>query len=232
MIVIRGHKHLHECAYIGDDSSEELEEIMEALQEGNETEKSPTNEPQFMKRHRPDIKFHSPRHSNPSENHTLNEIIDNSEITDPKTLKDLLHNLKEKSKGFKVKSTKSKFQLHVHRNSTIAKGESPHLKIISPENDTDSEEVLRDILGKLKNMGEKGSSILVKLNERYNRSSKANQHDNMVLDTKGRHYSKPVVKYEDDIDRARRRKREIILSTALGANLDDNENDKGIEEVR
>ena len=30
LIVIRGHKHLQECAYIGDDSSEELEEILRA----------------------------------------------------------------------------------------------------------------------------------------------------------------------------------------------------------
>lgn len=30
LIMIRGHKHLQECAYIGDDSSEELEEILRA----------------------------------------------------------------------------------------------------------------------------------------------------------------------------------------------------------
>ena len=31
--MIRGHKHLHECAFIGDDSSEELEEVVEIAQE-------------------------------------------------------------------------------------------------------------------------------------------------------------------------------------------------------
>lgn len=31
--MIRGHKHLHECAFIGDDSSEELEELVEVAQE-------------------------------------------------------------------------------------------------------------------------------------------------------------------------------------------------------
>lgn len=35
LILIRGHRHLHECAYIGDDSSEELEELMEIVAEGN-----------------------------------------------------------------------------------------------------------------------------------------------------------------------------------------------------
>lgn len=33
LILIRGHRHLHECAYIGDDSSEELEELMEIAAE-------------------------------------------------------------------------------------------------------------------------------------------------------------------------------------------------------
>lgn len=31
--MIRGHKHLHECAFIGDDSSEELEELLEVAKE-------------------------------------------------------------------------------------------------------------------------------------------------------------------------------------------------------
>lgn len=35
LILIRGHRHLHECAYIGDDSSEELSELMEIVAEGN-----------------------------------------------------------------------------------------------------------------------------------------------------------------------------------------------------
>lgn len=32
--MIKGYKHLQECAYIGDDSSEELDEIIEAYQLG------------------------------------------------------------------------------------------------------------------------------------------------------------------------------------------------------
>lgn len=30
LIIIKGHRHLHECAYIGDDSSEESDEMEEA----------------------------------------------------------------------------------------------------------------------------------------------------------------------------------------------------------
>lgn len=33
MTIIRGHKHLHECAFIGDDSCEELEELLEIAEE-------------------------------------------------------------------------------------------------------------------------------------------------------------------------------------------------------
>lgn len=33
LTIIRGHKNLHECAFIGDDSSEELEELLEVAKE-------------------------------------------------------------------------------------------------------------------------------------------------------------------------------------------------------
>jgi len=33
LTIIRGHKNLHECAFIGDDSSEELEELFEVVKE-------------------------------------------------------------------------------------------------------------------------------------------------------------------------------------------------------
>ncbi|KAH1014486.1 hypothetical protein HUJ05_012344 [Dendroctonus ponderosae] len=69
LIVIRGHRHLHECAYIGDDSSEELDELMEAIKEGKYvgntqdlqkpvSNESITNDPELMKRHRSDVEFH------------------------------------------------------------------------------------------------------------------------------------------------------------------------------
>lgn len=205
---------------------------MEAIREGtyvNITEEdSPTNTPKLMKRHRPDIKFHSTLHRNSSRNHSLDDIMDNSEITDPKTLTNILETLKEKSRG--SKTIPVPIVHHAHRNSTIAKGESPNIQISAPLNSSDSEEALWDILDKLKKLGDRGSTVLQKVKQRFN--TKNSSHSNVLMDTKGRHYSKPAVTYEDDIDRARRRKREIILSTALGENMDDEENDKAIEEVR
>lgn len=205
--------------------------MMEAMREGvynNSTKEddSPTNEPNLMKRHNPDVKFHSPLHSKPSKNHTLHDLdesVQNAEVTDPKVLKLLLQALKQKANAMRRKPVYK----HVHRNSTIAKGETENFKISLPKNDTNSEEVLRDILNKLKHMGDKGSSILGQVNEKFNN----NTHNGTLLDMKGRHYSKPIVNYEDEIDRARRRKRHLILSTALSYNDDDSENDQGIEEV-
>ncbi|PSN39806.1 hypothetical protein C0J52_13621 [Blattella germanica] len=84
LVIIRGHKHLHQCAYIGDDSSEELEEMEANVAEGDysppvtvhdpnhikkyaEDKKSTanggttneSNEPNRMRRYRPGIHFHS-----------------------------------------------------------------------------------------------------------------------------------------------------------------------------
>ncbi|XP_046620096.1 uncharacterized protein LOC124305099 [Neodiprion virginianus] len=62
LTIIRGHRHLHECAFIGDDSSEELEELYEIAQEQGLINPSvpdgPSNEPEKMERVRVGVKFH------------------------------------------------------------------------------------------------------------------------------------------------------------------------------
>lgn len=40
LIIIKGHRHLHECAYIGDDSSEEEDELREIAEEKAQREVS------------------------------------------------------------------------------------------------------------------------------------------------------------------------------------------------
>lgn len=68
LILIRGHRHLHECAYIGDDSSEELEELMEIVAEGNViqvpktdvSDESPSNRVDLLTKHRAEVTFHDP----------------------------------------------------------------------------------------------------------------------------------------------------------------------------
>lgn len=90
LILIRGHRHLHECAYIGDDSSEELDELMEILAEGGtidnnvgdgiildgrserkelcytflqpvSVEDGPSNRVDLLTKHRPEVSFHDPK---------------------------------------------------------------------------------------------------------------------------------------------------------------------------
>ncbi|XP_018579974.1 uncharacterized protein LOC108917716 isoform X2 [Anoplophora glabripennis] len=240
LIVIRGHKHLHECAYIGDNSSEELEELMEAIREGtyveppgeksiNSTEdEAPANEPELMKRHRADVEFHSPRHRNNTKNYTMDSNVDNSEITDPKVMKILLEALRTKTKQSKGKLLGSDTKSHGHRNSTIAKAETKNFKIDPPKTRTTSEEAFSEILSKLRKLGGRGNAVLEKVNQEFNQS-KSNPTNQTIIDTKGRHYSKPPVNYNDNVDHERR-KRHLYLSPAHDLAEDDEENDMAIEE--
>nr|CAI5851290.1 unnamed protein product [Callosobruchus analis] len=235
LIVLRGHKHLHECAYIGDDSSEELDELMEAIREGtyveeaNQTvtditdeDQAPANEPLMMKRHRPDVEFHSPVHHNSTKNQTLDHDVDNSEITDARQMRKILDALQEK-----VKSSKKKvaIETHHHRERTIALGEDNNLRIEKPKNQTTSQEMVDEILTKLRDMGAKGEAILGKINQEF-----ADHKQSDVIGTQGRHYSKPAVEFGEDIDKAKRRRREILMDQLGVFNKDDQENDKGMEE--
>ncbi|XP_074042151.1 uncharacterized protein isoform X2 [Leptinotarsa decemlineata] len=239
LIVIRGHKHLHECAYIGDDSSEELDELMEAVREGvyvdihenrppnstkSDNDEAPANDPELMRRHRPEVEFLSPIHRNASRSHHLAYAEDNSEISDTKDLKQILDALHVKSATYRKKlSGKS----HTHRNSTIAKGESQNMHIEAPEPNNSSQEILSDILRRLKALGPKGPKILQKVNVEFDHIGDSKQE---AIDMRARHYSKPSVNFGDYIDQARRRKRDLILSTAMGMNENDEENDHAMEE--
>lgn len=213
---------------------------MEAIKEGayveppndknlNSTEdEAPANEPELMKRHRPDVEFHSPRHKNNTKNYTMNSNVDTSEITDPKTMKILLDALQEKSKQNKGKLL-GKVVKHGHRNSTIAKEEKRNFRIDPPKTQTTSEEVLNEILSKLRRLGDKGGTILEKVNQEFSQSKSSRAET--VIDTKGRHYSKPPVSYNDNVDHERR-KRHLFLSPAQEMTEDDEANDRAIEEVR
>ncbi|RZC41103.1 uncharacterized protein BDFB_009939, partial [Asbolus verrucosus] len=244
LIVIRGHKHLHECAYIGDNSSEELEELMESIREkgfveqpSNRNITAPVNEPDMMKRHRVDVEFHHPVHKNSIKNYTIKEAIDTSDITDPKILKTLLESLQTRVKK-NQKQTPEEKHMHVPRNSTIAKGESKNFKIEPPHIDsTNSQEAYNDIIRRLESLGNKSDVVLEQINKKFRNTIDKNKGNftgianEQKFDVKGRHYSKPSVHFDDNIDRARR-KREIIISNALQSNLteDDDEHNLGLEE--
>lgn len=77
MILIRGHRHLHECAYIGDDSSEELEELLEIAAEKGildleiSSPESPANRVDLLTKHRPEVQFHDQRLRENAESYTF-----------------------------------------------------------------------------------------------------------------------------------------------------------------
>ncbi|KAJ8708248.1 hypothetical protein PYW07_010373 [Mythimna separata] len=151
LIMIKGYKHLQECAYIGDDSSEEVDEIMEAYSLGLMSEaakdeklkelgfvKGKTNDPDTMRRHKSGVSFHDP---NKKENETSSPSADSLatvDVTDhdPKELREILerlHALREAAKAQIAKNYKpppNLMELHAanrHRDVNVDKNERNNL---------------------------------------------------------------------------------------------------------
>lgn len=235
MIVIRGYKHLHECAYIGDNSSEELDELVKAL---NEKHDGKSNEPLEMLRHRIDVQFHHESRNNATS--PIMNGLDTSEITDPKQIKELLNMIKILKREYQNTNQSlddNKNSVHVHRNSTVAQEEKDNLKFVNGNNytkvhATESEEVLHDTLQKLYKLGSKGETVLNKLNKHFrNETAKDKLFEETPLNMKGRTYVKPQIKYSDNIDSVRQRRDLIISTIAEKLNKHDEENDVAAEIV-
>ncbi|XP_034826297.1 uncharacterized protein [Maniola hyperantus] len=118
LIMIKGYKHLQECAYIGDDSSEELDELIESYRQGlmsNATlldkinqlnkEDGKANDPGTMKRHKPGVSFHDP---NQTANVTSSDNVPTNDVTDhdPKELRQILERLHALRQAAKMESAK------------------------------------------------------------------------------------------------------------------------------
>nr|XP_026491969.1 uncharacterized protein LOC113397729 isoform X1 [Vanessa tameamea] len=144
LIMIKGYKHLQECAYIGDDSSEELDELIEAHKLGllsNSSllekihqlnkEDGKANDPGTMKRHKAGIKFHDP---NQKANVTSLGNVPSVDVTDhdPKELREILERLHAIRQAAKTESLKyyqppshlmSLPALHRHRDTNVDRDE-------------------------------------------------------------------------------------------------------------
>ncbi|XP_059061293.1 uncharacterized protein LOC131854181 [Achroia grisella] len=144
LIMIKGYKHLKDCAYIGDDSSEELDELMEANKLGlisnaeliekiqvlNKID-GKANQPDAMKRHKAGVSFHDP--SNVA-NVTSSDNIPTVDVTDhdPKELREILerlHALRQAAKTESLKYYKPPSHLmalpglHRHRDTNVDRDE-------------------------------------------------------------------------------------------------------------
>ncbi|CAL7950074.1 unnamed protein product [Xylocopa violacea] len=124
LTMIRGHKHLHECAFIGDDSSEELEELLEVAKEtgflaanGSLENESPSNEPEKMKRVHQGVQFHHKDHANVLNNskHMMSHHYNSHEL-DAKAMKVILTELFAKTLGTKKKQKENP---HHHYEGTF-----------------------------------------------------------------------------------------------------------------
>ncbi|XP_038218083.1 uncharacterized protein LOC119836720 [Zerene cesonia] len=140
LIMIKGYKHLQECAYIGDDSSEELDELLEAnklgllsntslLEKIQQLKKQDgkANDPDAMKRHKAGVSFHDPGRSS---NITSSGSVPTVDVTDhdPKELREILERLHALREAAKTESLKyyrlpshlmSLPALHRHRDANV-----------------------------------------------------------------------------------------------------------------
>lgn len=193
---------MHECAYIGDDSSEELDEIIQALKDGTYVNTSDVsasdslpNAPQFMKRHRPDVLFHHPIHINDSNNHSLHtEGSDADEITDKELLENLLSTLSKKTD-----------KMNKQREKLLQK-----FKKQTRPNETSSEELFKEVVQKLDKLGDRKHKVLKRLNNKW-----AKKYDG----------------FENRTSRRKRRDIVISPAAVNDLNIDDEKGNLAIEEV-
>ncbi|KAM3958016.1 uncharacterized protein ACR2FA_007967 [Aphomia sociella] len=144
LIMIKGYKHLKECAYIGDDSSEELDELLKAnelgllsnadlmakIQELNKID-GKANQPDAMKRHKAGVSFHDPSNV---VNVTSSDTVPTVDVTDhdPKELREILERLHAIREAAKIESLKyykppshlmTLPALHRHRDTNVDRDE-------------------------------------------------------------------------------------------------------------
>lgn len=193
LILIRGHRHLHECAYIGDDSSEELDELMEIAAEQNgiinsnelsESDDNPANRVELLTKHRPEVVFHDARLRDNAHSYTFApDNDDNSANVNAKQMKELLSQLamkngrtkpnsksKAKLKAMADEALKTKLAIeaakeHIHkkRDPSVGANETDNVKFESDIANITSAEELENILNKLKSMGAKGERVFNRL---------------------------------------------------------------------
>ncbi|OXU28371.1 hypothetical protein TSAR_006422 [Trichomalopsis sarcophagae] len=288
LTMIRGHKHLHECAFIGDDSSEELEELVEVAQERgllqrpNETNpNSPSNEPSRMKRVHQGVQLHNTNETSyqhhlqhnqqltsheldakdmrailtqifmkqldmkkrqkdanePSQHHHYEGVFRESDnIVKPPTFDDTEF-IKHELLSLRAQASEASVTLEdmgVTSSATVSTTtesttKTPEVKTTTAESliaemsstlGPSSMEVFEDALHKISALGTRGKKVLNKLIQEINhRDPETEQMVKKVINE--------VTEKEE-----RRRKRDLLLSSPMGAQLseDDEDGDAAIEE--
>ncbi|XP_026667108.1 uncharacterized protein LOC108622199 [Ceratina calcarata] len=178
LTIIRGHKHLHECAFIGDDSSEELEELFEVAKETgllsvNGTE-SPSNQPEKMKRVHQGIQFHHKDHDRllNSTKHMAAHHYSSHEL-DAKAMKAILSELFVKTLDTKKKQKENP---HHHYEGTFVETDNidkpPTTFEQRDENKQIESKLIKSFEAVLKNVST--STVTAKLLENYEKLDEGN----------------------------------------------------------
>lgn len=188
LIVIRGHKHLHQCAYIGDDSSEELEEMEANVQESvawsgtsvhdpsrtemktehhsssNSDNSNGLNKPTRMRKFRNGITFHA-NNGTVSSDEKL-EYRDEAESDDvDRILIELIRNIAWSKSRRKAKDSVTNAASTTYSERRNAVTESQRINLTDYNSAPTSNEVFEDILRRLNRLGDRGRTVLNRLNQ-------------------------------------------------------------------
>lgn len=192
LVVIRGHKHLHQCAYIGDDSSEELEEIERNLEERvqwpvtsvhdpNQTKitmdrpssknskiSNELNQPTRMRRFRPGVMFHA--NMTPINSDEKLEGGDDAGSDDiDNILIQLIRNMVWAKSRPKAKDGVTKAPSKSYEGVFTASTESSRNNVTRAVTENilapTSSEVFEDVLRRLQRLGDRGRTVLRRLNK-------------------------------------------------------------------
>jgi len=156
IIVIKGHKHLKECAYIGDNSSEELDEL-ESSEESNDT-----HIPNFMRKltsgmtvpdMAPDVVYLT---NHPNDNNVNRTYFKRSSKT-------ANHHL-DYAEDLYQKEMKEKIENEDYVVQTV-KYKPVFTNVNEINNIPQSKELIEESLRKLGNQGKDGATLLRKLKE-------------------------------------------------------------------
>ncbi|KAJ9583465.1 hypothetical protein L9F63_022190 [Diploptera punctata] len=237
LVVIRGHKHLHQCAYIGDDSSEELEEMEANIAEhgkwpvvsvhdpnhikmvhnqqsdtGGSTNES--NQPSRMRRVSPGVHFHGDQH--PINSH---EKLSHREDTESDHVDHIMLQLLQ----------------NIGRVKARIKGKdvTPQDAAVQPTTEipASSSEVFEDVLRRLQKLGDRGRSVLGRLNDQM-KDLDSGRNETRDLNTL-RNIIREMLHDDGSNSTSNRTKRGITLSSPSlkdSLNEHDEEKDAALEE--
>lgn len=237
LVVIRGHKHLHQCAYIGDDSSEELEEMEGNVQETvqwpvtsvhdpnrnkmmtnhhsssiSETS-NVLNQPARMRRFRNGVTFHATKGSISSDEKL--DYRDDPESDDvDNILIELIRNIAWGKSRHKAKDGVTKAPSTTYPRPYKGSTESQRVNVTRERADYSSaptsNEVFEDVLKRLQRLGDRGRIVLKRLNEQMG--------DIIPKNGDGSGY--------EDLNILRNMVRDILLEKGEGKNMSEGQLDR------